>query len=228
MLTTYSLPPDACTASTVVIASVTFRTNSLNDNRNCKPAYDLCQIKIPLRSAYISNTREQTSTEREEPAETQTPTPDSRPNQPKIWEVQDNFGNTLTFEHDGSEQVHVEEEIVVNDETEIQVCVTDIAKKLDDEIEYHIRFGNTVTSHPDNEREWTRDNCHVWNISHEDYTSNWSIDIHIRTGIGFTTKTQALRVTIELLSTTRTSPWRKKGKSLFTSSGQEDTVTDGY
>jgi hypothetical protein len=182
VLTTYSLPPDACTASTVVIASVTFRTNSLNDNRNCKPAYDLCQIKIPLRSAHTSNTREQTSTEREEPAETQTPTPDPRPNQPKIWEVQDNFGNTLTFEHDGSEQVHVEEEIVVNDETEIQVCVTDIAKKLDDEIEYHFRFGNTVTSHPDNEREWTRDNCHVWNMSHEDYTSNWSIGIHIRNG----------------------------------------------
>jgi hypothetical protein len=99
----------------------------------------LSHLRTVLRSAHTSNIREQTSTEREEPAETQTPTPDPRPNQPKIWEVQDNFGNTLTFEHDGSEQVHVEEEIVANDETEIQVCVTDIAKKLDDEIEYHFR-----------------------------------------------------------------------------------------
>lgn len=100
------------------------------------------------------------------------------PTQPKIREVKDNFGNAFRFNRDARDSVEVTDEIVVSDDTEIELCVTDVATQEEDDLVYTYWFGNTLSDHPDN-ADGIEDNCRSWNMKRSDYESDWGFSIWI-------------------------------------------------
>jgi hypothetical protein len=119
--------------------------------------------------------------EQEDSEDEETPT-ETSPSQPKIREVQDNFGHTFEFSGDTGGAVRVDDEIVVSDETAVELCVTDVAKQDDNSITYSYDFLDDA-SHPDNpERATTRieENCWRWAMRRTDYQSRWGFRIWIR------------------------------------------------
>lgn len=100
------------------------------------------------------------------------------PSQPKIREVKDNFGNSFKFNRDASDSVEVNDEIVVSDDTKIELCVTEVAKQEEDDLVYTYWFGNSLSDHPDNADE-IEENCRSWNMKRSDYESNWDFSIWI-------------------------------------------------
>jgi hypothetical protein len=101
------------------------------------------------------------------------------PSQPKIAEVQDNFGHTFTFSRDASDSVRVDDEVVVSDETVVKLCVTDVAAESDDEISYSYTFLGD-RDHPDNPEETKLgDNCWEWDMRRNDYQSQWGYRIWV-------------------------------------------------
>lgn len=104
------------------------------------------------------------------------------PSQPKIAEVEDNFGHTFTFSRDTSDSVRVDDEIVVSDDTVVELCVTEVAKQDDDNITYSYEFLDDA-SHPDNPERATdriEGNCWSWDMRRNDYQSRWGFRIWIR------------------------------------------------
>lgn len=106
---------------------------------------------------------------------------DATPSQPKIREVQDNFGNTFRFSRDERDDVSVDEEIVVSDDTVVDLCVTEVAKQPEDDLVYTYWFGNTLSEHPDNADE-IEANCNAWDMQRSDYQSDWGFTIWISNG----------------------------------------------
>jgi hypothetical protein len=104
------------------------------------------------------------------------------PSQPKIAEVQDNFGHTFTFSRDSADSVHVDDEIVASDDTSIELCVTEVAKQEEDNVTYSYEFLDDA-SHPDNPERATdriEKNCWSWDMRRNDYKSRWGFRIWIR------------------------------------------------
>jgi hypothetical protein len=106
---------------------------------------------------------------------------DPSPSQPKIREVTDNFGHTFSFSRDASDSVRVDDEVVVSDDTAVELCVTDVAKQEEDDVVYSYWFGNTLSEHPDNV-EKVEDNCNSWDMQRSDYQSDWGFKIWISNG----------------------------------------------
>jgi hypothetical protein len=141
--------------------------------------------KSPTTEATESSKEIREPTERQTETEQPTETPDETepsPMQPKIREVQDNFGNTFTFDDDSSASVQVDDEIVVSDETEIELCVTDVDKHEDDDVMFSYWFGNSRAEHPNNTAGDARleENCRRWDMKRDDYSSHWGFSIWIR------------------------------------------------
>jgi hypothetical protein len=130
-----------------------------------------------------SGTSAPTETETETPAETETPTETETepPSQPKIREVEDNFGHTFEFSGDTGDAVRVDDEIIVSDDTVVELCVTDVAKQKEDDVVYSYWFGNTLSEHPDNV-EKVEDNCNSWDMRRTDYQSDWGFKIWVSNG----------------------------------------------
>lgn len=106
---------------------------------------------------------------------------DPSPSQPKIREVQDNFGNTFRFSRDAVDSAQVDDEIVVSDDTVVELCVTEVAKQEEDDLVYSYWFGNTLSEHPDNV-EKVEDNCNSWDMERSDYQSDWGFKVWISNG----------------------------------------------
>lgn len=100
--------------------------------------------------------------------------------QPKIVEVQDNFGNVMDFT-DAVErgatgaQPNLDQQIVVTDETEITLCVTEIQKGEDSTIYYFYDAGQPVQYGNSN---FKRDNCNTWTLTKDQYRDHWSFTIY--------------------------------------------------
>jgi len=106
------------------------------------------------------------------------------PSQPKIFEVTDNFGHEIAIsaEDPPSKDVSIDDELVISDDTVIEICVTEVAKAAEDTITYSFDFLNDA-EHPDNpENAEARieSNCWEWNMRREDYQSRWGFRIWIR------------------------------------------------
>lgn len=113
---------------------------------------------------------------------TETETETEPPSQPKIREVRDNFGHTFTFDGDTGGSVRVDDEVVVSDETVVELCVTDVAKRDDDSITFSYDFLDDAR-HPDNPgsaADRIADNCWSWEMRREDYQSDWGFRIWVR------------------------------------------------
>lgn len=126
------------------------------------------------------------STRTETPTRTRTATP---PAQPKIREVTDGFGHTLSFSDDDYpgdpvSRATVDDEVVVEDGLEVRLCVTDVDARPDDDLTYAYRFGHTRTDHPDNPRVTDRvdADCWTWEMRREDYQSAWTFMVWVRNG----------------------------------------------
>lgn len=121
-----------------------------------------------------------------DPTETETQTETEPPSQPKIREVTDNMGHTFTFsdaDYAGSpvSSVRVDDEVEVSDGMDIELCVTEVAKRTNDEVTYSFRFGNSRSEHPDNpEATRIEDNCWSWEMQRSDYQSDWGFRIWVR------------------------------------------------
>jgi hypothetical protein len=123
-------------------------------------------------------------TESKTPADTESepPTETEPPSQPKIREVTDNFGHTFEFSSDTGGSFHVDDEIVVNDDTTVELCVTDVAKRDDHTVTYSYDFLKDAR-HPDNpERASDRieSNCWNWDMRRTDFQSYWGFRIWLR------------------------------------------------
>lgn len=154
------------------------------------------QSEPPTETDTITNseTESQTRTATETPTETVTESPTNTatstpepPDQPKIREVQNNLGHTFKFTDDdfpGSPvtRAEVEDEVVVKDGMELELCVTEVAKKPGDTVTYSFRHGNSQSDHPDNPRATDRikANCWSWIMRREDYSSRWHFRIWVR------------------------------------------------
>lgn len=104
---------------------------------------------------------------------------DPSPSQPKIREVTDNMGHTFNFSDDSWAQVRVDDEIIVSDDTVVELCVTEVAAESDDEISYSYTFLED-RDHPDNPEETElSDNCWEWNMRRNDYQSQWGYRIWV-------------------------------------------------
>lgn len=94
---------------------------------------------------------------------------------PKIVEVTDNFGNVYDVKnnwgHEGNTFARIyerEQEVVISQETEITLCVTEVEHEEGRELEYG--FGDIDTSHPG---VWKDDNCHTFtDYAREDYSES--------------------------------------------------------
>lgn len=106
------------------------------------------------------------------------------PSQPKIFEVTDNFGHEIAIsaEDPPSKDVSIDDEVMVSDDTVIELCVTEVAKAADDTITYSFEFLDDA-DHPDNPEGpemRTDDNCWEWDMRREDYQSRWVFRIWVR------------------------------------------------
>jgi hypothetical protein len=169
------------------------QTNLATSTETEAPTERPTTTEAPTETSTETQEATERATETEEPTETPaeteepTETPDKTepsPKQPKIREVQDNFGNTFRFDGDSSDSIQVDDEIVVSDETEIELCVTDIEKYEDDDVSFSYWFGNSQAEHPDNTAGDARleENCHWWDMQRDDYSSHWGFSIWIRNG----------------------------------------------
>jgi len=106
------------------------------------------------------------------------------PSQPKIFEVTDNFGHEIAIsaEDPPSKDVSIDDELVVSEDTVIDLCVTEVAKTDEDTITYSFDFLNDA-EHPDNPESADariESNCWEWDMRREDYQSRWGFRIWIR------------------------------------------------
>lgn len=132
-------------------------------------------VRFEFRVELGTGTRTPTETETETPTETS-------PSQPKIREVQDNFGHTFSFRRESVDSVRVDDEIVVSDDTVIELCVTEVAKQEGDTITYSYDFLGDA-AHPDNPESATtriENNCWSWDMRRTDYKSDWGFRIWVR------------------------------------------------
>jgi hypothetical protein len=99
--------------------------------------------------------------------------------QPKILEVTDNFGNSydVSGAENGVTSVSVEEELVVSDDTEVTLCVSEVSAEDKDSLVYDFE---ALQTDGNNDAEATTDNCNTWNLEESDYTSQ--IGFRIRLG----------------------------------------------
>jgi hypothetical protein len=104
---------------------------------------------------------------------------DPSPSQPKIREVTDSMGHTFTFSRDASDSVRVDDEIVVSDDTVVELCVTEVAAESDDEVSYSYTFLED-RDHSDNPEETElSDDCWEWDMRRNDYQSQWGYRIWV-------------------------------------------------
>lgn len=98
--------------------------------------------------------------------------------QPKIVEVTDNFGNSydVSGAENGVTSVNVEEELVVSDDTEVTLCVSQVSAENKNDLVYD--FEALQTDETD-DAEATTDNCNTWNLEESDYTSQISFRIRV-------------------------------------------------
>jgi len=158
-------------------------TDTLNQNTSSSTTQTDPQSPAPTEHVEptgieeSTGTAEPTETEAEESTDTQ-----STSGQPKIREVEDNFGNTFSFDRDASDSVQVDEEIVVSDATEVELCVTEVANETNNEVSYSYWFGSSQSAHPDNTAGDARieENCWSWDMQRDDYSSDWVFSIWIR------------------------------------------------
>lgn len=143
----------------------------------------LTTTPAPIQTPTPAPTRTPTPT----PAPTQTPTPTPAstqtprsPDQPKIREVQDNFGHIFNVTADHDQQFTVEDEIIVNDDTSVELCVTNISKKENDKIRFDYWFGHMRSDHPDSPEGWNDSSCWNWDMNCDYYSSDWVFQIWIR------------------------------------------------
>jgi uncharacterized protein YoxC len=96
--------------------------------------------------------------------------------QPKILEVEDNFGNTYEFDpEEGIAQASFSNEFVVKDGAHITLCATKTSIAEGDEVKFSYSSNIYSVSHPRD----VDDNCFTWNISRSDYKDSWWLDIQI-------------------------------------------------
>jgi len=137
------------------------------------------EVKVHTGTSTSPETEEEDRTEQEE---TEEPTETEPPSQPKIREVTDNFGHTFTFSRDTSDSVRVDDEVVVSDDTAVELCVTEVAKQSDDDVTYSYDFLDDA-SHPDNPDRATdriENNCWSWDMRRADYQADWGFRIWVR------------------------------------------------
>lgn len=94
--------------------------------------------------------------------------------------MEDNFGNTFAFDRDASDSAQVDEEIVVSDDTEVDLCVTEVEASGD--VWFSYWFGSQQSDHPDNTAGDARssERCWSWEMEREDYASEWRFSIWAR------------------------------------------------
>jgi hypothetical protein len=159
--------------STTTITTTSTPTETQTTTASETPTATLTDTQTPTATSTSSPTETPT------PTPTATPTPES-PDQPKIREVQDNFGHTFEVTNDHDEQFTVEEEIVVDNDTTVELCVTEINKQSEDEISYDYWFGHTRSEHPDSPEGWVSDDCWIWDMNKDYYSSSWTFQMWIR------------------------------------------------
>jgi len=121
--------------STTTITTTSAPTEVRTTTASESPTATLTDTSNPTATSTTSPTETPTPTQTETLTSTPTATPTPEPpDQPKIREVQDNFGHTFEVTNDHDEQFTVEEEIVVDNDTTVELCVTEINKQSDNEI----------------------------------------------------------------------------------------------
>lgn len=103
---------------------------------------------------------------------------DSEGSQPKIRAVEDGFGNEFRTERDASDSFRVEEEVVLTDETRIELCVTEIAAASAEAVTYRYEF--LERNHPYNTGQFVAPNCWGWRLGRDDYQSRWTFRVLLR------------------------------------------------
>jgi hypothetical protein len=171
--------------STTTITTTSTPTETQTTTASETPTATLTDTQTPTATSTSSPTETPTPTPTETPAKTPTPTPTATPtpespDQPKIREVQDNFGHTFEVTNEHDEQFTVEEEIVVDNDTTVELCVTEINKQSEDEISYDYWFGHTRSEHPDSPEGWVSDDCWIWDMNKDYYSSSWTFQMWIR------------------------------------------------
>jgi uncharacterized protein (DUF3084 family) len=98
---------------------------------------------------------------------------------PKIVEITDSFGNTYQFEP-GEEETYVSsfndrEEVVLTNETEITLCVTEYKAEDGREVKFSMTYptGGSPGS-------WSEDNCKSFSLDENDYGTNLPFYIWIK------------------------------------------------
>lgn len=95
--------------------------------------------------------------------------------QPKILEVEDNFGNTYEFNpEEGIAQARYGEEFVVEDDAQITLCASEVRKEEDENVKFSFS-SNLDVQHPQS----VDDNCFTWDISRSDYKDSWWLDVQV-------------------------------------------------
>jgi hypothetical protein len=101
--------------------------------------------------------------------------------QPKIVGVTDNLGNEWEVEvsdSDDTASVSSSKEIVVTDETEITLCITDVRKAEGDEVEL---FHETWSGPDKDDSSWSSsNNCNTWDMKEEHYQKDWLFMLYVR------------------------------------------------
>jgi hypothetical protein len=178
-----TVPPTAADADTLTQGQIETDTTTPTPEQTQTATQTKTSTPTETQAQPETATQTQTSTPTETATETptQTPTFDS-PDQPKIAEITDNFGHTFRPTRDAGQQFQVNDEVVVSDDTQVEICVTEVAKQASDEVTYSYWFGNSKAEHTDNTAGDARieDSCHTWNMRREDYSSHWGFSIWLR------------------------------------------------